>query len=518
MTAEEALIRLVTFTMQRNASIRFKEDAETALAEAGEGISSARRHVILKTIREEALNVRTYNNIVDTLLKPENTDLPQKGTLEFITLHNAITDAIAGYAFVYKKAPPNIVRTILNSTVKAEKEAYYAKIAVTKQDLKDKSSPQVKQAKYGEDLKGVIAEQDALLKKYDGSLFNFSQEDAKRYQILAEKRAVLEKKKKKETDRLQSTGQDSLTEKVIETNSKNPAKVNKAVKDAKEKNTVIKEVKKSDKKEIKKQVIEKEAVKPVINLTAVPALATTRNSTNIFTGKDPISKLVATPTQLLDKDFTDFRVYEATSPFFSGEEYPAYMKVVPDNPTEVDFSDTITEDLNASNTSLTSGPPDIDNPFQKGSNMFRYNQFTVVSLMENGGEKYQIVDSNGFGFSIFGFGKKVEIWSISGELINDRYNNWLSKFREVWERHIRLEKLIENKQYIRMVIPSQRIAINCYPVNYTIQHAEQRESVTPFSMSFIVRDTSNFYSFPFGKNSAAEALIKNLMFLDGVVI
>ena len=518
MTAEEALTRLVTFTMQRNASIRFKEDAETALAEAGSDISSARRHVILKTIQEETLHIRIYQNIIDSMLSPENLALPLKNSPEFSHLRNAINDAIASYPFVYKKAPPNIVRTILNSTAKAEKEAYYAKISTTKQDLKDKSSPQIKEAKYYKTLKEVIAAQDALLKKYDGSLFNFSREDLKLFNELSKQKAILEKKKKKETDKLPSTGQDSLTEKVIEDNSKNPAKVNKVVKDAKEKNTVIKEVKKSDKKEIKKQVIERGEVKPVINLTAVPALATTRNSTNIFTGKDPISQLVATPTQLLDKDFTDFRVYEATSPFFSGEEYPAYMKLVTDNPTEVDFSDTITEDLNASNTSLTSGPPDIDNPFQKGSNMFRYNQFTVVSLMENGGEKYQIVDSNGFGFSVFGFGEKVEVWSISGELINDRYNNWLSKFREVWKSHIRLEKLIENKQYVRMVIPSQRIAINCYPVNYTIQHAEQRESVTPFSMSFIVRDTSNFYSFPFGKNSAAEALIKNLMFLDGVVI
>ena len=122
MTAEEALTRLVTFTMQRNASIRFKEDAETALAEAGSDISSARRHVILKTIQEETLHIRIYQNIIDSMLSPENLALPLKNSPEFSHLRNAINDAIASYPFVYKKAPPNIVRTILNSTAKAEKE------------------------------------------------------------------------------------------------------------------------------------------------------------------------------------------------------------------------------------------------------------------------------------------------------------------------------------------------------------------------------------------------------------
>lgn len=254
-------------------------------------------------------------------------------------------------------------------------------------------------------------------------------------------------------------------------------------------------------------------VSPTLLDVKVASAAGVKDTTlNFFKASNPLAAIIKTPTQLWDGDMSDARRYEMVLPFSQISDVPAYIKLIPDLASPVSFDDTVTEDIKINDTS-TKTPPSISDPFING---YRYNQFTVNSLTESHNERYQLVDSMDQGQVIFSFGKKPEIWAISGQVINDVYNNWLTKLREVWDEHLRLSKLVQKGKYARVVIPSQRLAFNCYPISLTITHSDINETLPSFSMAMYIREYKNLSVFPFKTNSASANLLQNLLYLDGV--
>lgn len=254
------------------------------------------------------------------------------------------------------------------------------------------------------------------------------------------------------------------------------------------------------------------ASQTLMDIKVANAVGVKDTTLNFFKASNPLAAIIKTPTQLWDGDMSDARRYEMVLPFSQVSDVPAYIKLIPDLASPVSFDDTVGEDVRINDTS-TKTPPSISDPFVNG---YRYNQFTLNTLAESHNERYQLVDSMDQGQVIFSFGKKPEIWAISGSVINDVYNNWLTKLREVWEEHLRLSKLVQKGKYARIVIPSQRLAFNCYPIGLTITHGDSNESLPSFTMALFIREYKSLSVFPFKTNSASANILQNLLYLDGV--
>lgn len=302
------------------------------------------------------------------------------------------------------------------------------------------------------------------------------------------------------------------------TQTGNPTKVNKEVKNALQNTktgSTTKTVKagtttKSPTTSTPVAAKKTESIKTFTDAQVLAKQGVTETTLNFFNSKNPLA--VNGYTQLMAGDFSDPRRYEAFQPFFTQSEKPAYIKLIDDIAAPVSFDETLLEDNKPSGTSSKT-PPKLSDPFVEG---YSYNQFSLQSFMETHNEKYQLIDSMDHGQVLFSFGEKPEFWSISGIVLNDIYNNWLAKLREVWRDHLRLSKLVEKGKYARISIPSQRIAFNGYPVGLTLSHSENTEQIVGFTMLIFVREYKNFTVFPFNTNSANAQLISNLLYLDGV--
>lgn len=241
-----------------------------------------------------------------------------------------------------------------------------------------------------------------------------------------------------------------------------------------------------------------------VNPTEVLENVVSINSVDLRLTEDVLS--LTSQTQLLDEDLFDIRRNEFIMPkFYEGEGVLSYFSLQSDTEAPIYTS------LSSQNIRTHSeGSPSISNPFSSGA---RYNQFTLKGFRETHSERFQVVETLG-GQINFNFGKKPEIWSIYGTLINDRFGNWLSKSRGVWENYIRMEALISNGQYLRVVIPSSNIAFNCYPVEFTLDHSAENEVMPSFSMSMIIKDWNDISPVGFNIQGASLNLADLMRSLD----
>lgn len=203
-------------------------------------------------------------------------------------------------------------------------------------------------------------------------------------------------------------------------------------------------------------------------------------------------------TQLLniDKKGFDYRKYEFVVPWFSdGNGKPSYFSLL--KITGSDYTPKV-DSVNL---------PTIEDPFAGGKAL--YNQFFMNSIAESNNEKFDIVDTMSEGEAFFAFGSRPEIWTFTGSLINDKINNWLGKFREIWHSHIRASVLVENGQYLKITIPTISLTCNVYPIGLTIYSTADNEVQSVFSMSTYVRSwqsTSRIYYDDFSTLVADELL------------
>lgn len=210
-------------------------------------------------------------------------------------------------------------------------------------------------------------------------------------------------------------------------------------------------------------------------------------------------------TNLLKGDPFDPRQYDLVFPFYYQEGVPAYFKLEPN----LNSNPVGTSLLNAS---VNTSTPDFDNPFD-ANNSSRYNQFILRGLKESYSEKFQIVETLA-GQVNFSFDEKPEVWSIYGNLINDVWSNWLTKFRQVWKESIRMSKLVEKGFFLNVVIPSLRLSFNCYPIALSVDHNPENEALPTFSMSMIIVSTRNIPSIQYNVRSASVSILESFVYLD----
>lgn len=187
----------------------------------------------------------------------------------------------------------------------------------------------------------------------------------------------------------------------------------------------------------------------------------------------------ATPssTQLLKGDQLDFRKTSFFVPRSYEDFEPSFLSL-----HSINGSDTSLGKIN--NNDL----PSLDDPFENG---YIFNQFCVTGINETYNEKYQLVDTLSEGQILFIFGRRPEVWTLSGLLINDKIHNQVAKFRELWENHIRAGVLANKNQYLKITSPISSIEINCYPLGLSIFTSVENENIVPFNMQFYLRNHKN---------------------------
>lgn len=213
----------------------------------------------------------------------------------------------------------------------------------------------------------------------------------------------------------------------------------------------------------------------------------------LSTGFDLIGVNNVDGTQLLHGDILDPRQIHYILPNYDVEDALAYMLVINLSGKKgvVVDKDKPGQEGSSEDEELTYDPaklPSVDTPFKAGDSTRIYNQFSLNTLTETHQEKFQIEDTMSEGQVAFSFGRAPNSWMVSGTLINDRLHDWYAKFRELWDKHIRASQLIANGSVLLLVIPSAKLAIECYPVMLSMPSNVQTEVTVPFSMSFFVKD------------------------------
>jgi hypothetical protein len=222
-----------------------------------------------------------------------------------------------------------------------------------------------------------------------------------------------------------------------------------------------------------------------------------------LTFDDPVSKRyfaldTTNPTQLFVEDPIDFRAVQMVKPFFTSGHTSSYFRLMNDPLTAKPA-----EFINSGKEQ-----PTLKNPFGSGA---IYNQFFIKRLDETHSEKFQLTDTISSGQALFSFGEKPEFWTIQGQLINDSLNNWLTKFREAWKHYLRISKLVEHGQFLRIALPAIRLTVDCYPVALSLSHADESESISTFSMQFFVKDWTSWSNINLSINDGTTAYLNSML-------
>ena len=222
-----------------------------------------------------------------------------------------------------------------------------------------------------------------------------------------------------------------------------------------------------------------------------------------LTFDDPVSRRyfelnTTNPTQLFVEDPIDFRSVQMVKPFFTSGHTSSYFRLMNDPLTAKPA-----EFINSGKEQ-----PTLKNPFGSGA---IYNQFFIKRLDETHSEKFQLTDTISSGQALFSFGEKPEFWTIQGQLINDSLNNWLTKFREAWKHYLRISKLVEHGQFLRIALPAIRLTVDCYPVALSLSHADESESISTFSMQFFVKDWTSWSNINLSINDGTTAYRNSML-------
>lgn len=210
----------------------------------------------------------------------------------------------------------------------------------------------------------------------------------------------------------------------------------------------------------------------------VSPVTTVVNATELTS---PVAGIVV--TNLFDNDIHDFRVTAAVIPYH----------VL--NSTHNNGSNFATISLCEFNlTGVGDTPINLANygALTPKDGKYLYNQFKLVSLAESYAEKFQIVDTLSDSFMTFSFGRRPEVWSLAGTLINDIGSDQLGKFRTLYEDYIRLSALEKRKKKMVLTVPALGIQVCGYAVAFVPQNnADGVASVVPFNLQFVVTNVTH---------------------------
>lgn len=137
------------------------------------------------------------------------------------------------------------------------------------------------------------------------------------------------------------------------------------------------------------------------------------------------------------------------------------------------------------------------NAVVQGNNILRnlsnqsrgYFDFFLQSAEESFEEKFQIMETLGDSYAVYGLGKKPRIWSYSGVLLNSQENDWRVNFIKMFDDYIsisRLAKFRKNTLNNQVNLIYDSFNIRGAILNLRTSLRSDNELATPFGFTMLV--------------------------------
>lgn len=114
-------------------------------------------------------------------------------------------------------------------------------------------------------------------------------------------------------------------------------------------------------------------------------------------------------------------------------------------------------------------------------------KFFLESVQENREEKVQVIDTFGEWIAFF-FGKKPEVYSYSGTLLNVKNHDWKNEFQQNYDLFLRGSQAV--KYRATMMLQYDDVIVEGYMLNASIQMTAIADNSVPFSFNLLVINRS----------------------------
>lgn len=114
-------------------------------------------------------------------------------------------------------------------------------------------------------------------------------------------------------------------------------------------------------------------------------------------------------------------------------------------------------------------------------------KFFLEQVQENREEKVQVIDTFGEWVAFF-FGRRPEVYSYAGTLLNSSNHDWRNEFQENYDNFLRGSKAVENRA--TMLIQYDDVVVEGYMMNCAISQTAMSNHAVPFSFNLLVINRS----------------------------
>ena len=114
-------------------------------------------------------------------------------------------------------------------------------------------------------------------------------------------------------------------------------------------------------------------------------------------------------------------------------------------------------------------------------------KFFLESVQENREEKVQVIDTFGEWIAFF-FGRKPEVYSYSGTLLNAKNHDWKNEFQQNYDLFLRGSQAVKHRA--TMLLQYDDVIVEGYMLNASIQMTAIADNAVPFSFNLLVINRS----------------------------
>jgi hypothetical protein len=110
-------------------------------------------------------------------------------------------------------------------------------------------------------------------------------------------------------------------------------------------------------------------------------------------------------------------------------------------------------------------------------------KFFLENVQENREEKVQVIDTFGEWIAFF-FGRKPEVYTYSGTLLNAKNQNWKNEFQQNYDLFLRGTQAVRHRA--TMMLTYDDVIVEGYMLNNSIQMNSAAENSVPFTFNLLV--------------------------------
>lgn len=115
-------------------------------------------------------------------------------------------------------------------------------------------------------------------------------------------------------------------------------------------------------------------------------------------------------------------------------------------------------------------------------------KFFLEQVQENREEKVQVIDTFGEWIAFF-FGRRPEVYSYAGTLLNTANHDWKNEFQDNYDNFLRGSQAVKNRATI--IMQYDDVVVEGYMMNSTITQTAMADNSVPFQFNLLVINRSS---------------------------